>query len=209
MTPSPDNRSGRRQRRARRATVAAAIAVLAVVGLVGCGIRTDGDARAVSDADVPFGLLDDGDGTSTTVASPATEPVNLCMLRADGTLASVPRDLPGDSPLADVVAALGEPPDESEQAVGFTTAIAEDAEVNEVTTAAGVADVDLGTGVIEGSARAQLEAVAQIVCTLTQQPGIGQVRFLVDGVTVEVARGDGSTTAEPVSRSDYATLIAP
>lgn len=207
MSPYPEHPAVRRQRRPRRQT-AVALAVLAAMALVGCGIRTDDSARAVSDSDVPFGLLDDGAGTSTTVASPATEPVNLCMLRADGTLASVPRDLPQDSPLADVVAALGDPPNESEQAIGFTTAIAEDAEVNEVRTAAGVADVDLGTGVIEGSARAQLEAVAQIVCTLTQQPGIGQVRFLVAGVAVEVARGDGSTTAEPVSRSDYASLIA-
>ena len=182
--------------------------VIAGALLVGCGISPDESPRAQPDEDVPFDLLARGDGPTTTAVTPATVPVSICLVRSDGQLVSLRRDLPPDTTLAGVVTSLGDPPTDAERSLGLSTAISDDAVVNAVRTEAGVADVDLGAGVVEGSASNQLEAVAQIVCTLTQQPGVGQVRFLVDGVNVEVARGDGSTTSEAVSRRDYAGLMS-
>jgi hypothetical protein len=52
----------------------------------------------------------------------------------------------------------------------------------------------------------QLVAIAQIVCTLTSQPGIGQVAFTLDGEPVDVPKGDGSTTSAPVAADDYQHL---
>ena len=181
--------------------------VVALTVLAGCGISPDDGPRAQPGDDVPFGLLDPSDGSTTTVAAPTAVPVSICLVRADGQLVSLPRDLPPGSSLAEVVSALGDPPTDAERTLGLSTAIRDDAVVNAVRTQGGVANVDLGAGVVEGSAQNQLQAVAQIVCTLTQQPGIGQVRFLVDGVSVEVARGDGSTTADAVSRSDYPAVM--
>lgn len=186
-----------------------AIVVLVVVVVLGaCGIPTDDGPRATRAEDVPFGLLDQPSSTtSSTLATPDTVAVRLCLLRADGTMAAVSRDLPDGSALADVVRALGDAPSEAEQSLGLSTALGDDAVVHSVQLDAGVATVDLGDEVVAGSARNQLDVVAQVVCTLTQQPGVGQVRFLVDGEGVEVARGDGSTTSEPLSRADYATLV--
>jgi spore germination protein GerM len=185
-----------------------AAALALVVGLGACGIPTDDEPRATRADDVPFGLLDQPSSTtSSTIAAPDTVAVRLCLLQGDGTMAPVSRDLPSDSALADVVRALGDAPSDAERALGLSTAVGDDAVVNSVRVDAGVANVDLGQDVVAGSARNQLDVVAQVVCTLTQQPGVGQVRFLVDGVGVEVARGDGSTTSEPLSRADYASLI--
>ncbi|MCD9622905.1 GerMN domain-containing protein [Rhabdothermincola salaria] len=181
--------------------------VVAGTVLAGCGISPDDSPRAQPDEDVPFGLLERGDGATTTVAAPTAVPISICLVRTDGQLVSIPRDFAPNPSLSEVLGALGDPPTDAERTLGLSTAISDDAVVNEVRTSAGVANVDLGAGVVEGSARNQLAAVAQIVCTLTQQPGIGQVRFLVDGVNVEVARGDGSTTADAVSRRDYATVM--
>jgi spore germination protein GerM len=193
--------------RRRRALGPAAAGALVVV-LGACGIPTDDEPRAARTEDVPFGLLDaPSSTTSSTLASPGTVAVRVCLLRADGNLAPVSRDLPLDSALADLVRDLGGAPSDAERALGLSTALGDDAVVNSVRVDAGVANVDLGEDVVAGSARNQLEVVAQIVCTLTQQPGVGQVRFLVDGVAVEVARGDGSTTSEPLSRAGYANLI--
>ncbi len=53
----------------------------------------------------------------------------------------------------------------------------------------------------------QLKALAQLVCTFTEQRGVGQVQFSVSGSSAEVPRGDGSSTSDPVSRLDYTDLI--
>ena len=49
--------------------------------------------------------------------------------------------------------------------------------------------------------------------TLTDRgPGIGRVRFTVDGNAVSVPRGDGSAPQQPdqsVSRDDYLSLLEP
>ena len=157
---------------------------------------------------MPFGLLDQPSSTtSSTLAAPDTVSVRLCLIGPDGTLVPISRDLPSTASPADVVRAVGDAPSDAERALGLSTAVGDDAVVNGVHVDAGVANVDLGEDVVAGSARNQLDVVAQVVCTLTQQPGVGQVRFLVDGVGVEVARGDGSTTSEPVSRADYDNLI--
>ena len=52
-----------------------------------------------------------------------------------------------------------------------------------------------------------LATIAQLVCTLTQQRGVGAVRFTVDGVPFDVPIANGSLTEGPVSRDDYAPLL--
>ena len=54
----------------------------------------------------------------------------------------------------------------------------------------------------------QLLAVAQIVCTLTGRPGVGQVSFTLQGARLAVPKGDGSLVSSPVARDDYAGLMA-
>lgn len=58
------------------------------------------------------------------------------------------------------------------------------------------------TGVTGGN---QLLAVAQVVWTLTDLPGTTEVRFLVDGVPVEVPTDEGLSD-QPVDRNDYGSV---
>jgi spore germination protein GerM len=80
--------------------------------------------------------------------------------------------------------------------------------VRDVELRGGVATVSLTRGFADMQADAQLLAVGQLVCTLTARPGVGQVRFTLDGADIDVPRQDGSLTAEPVTRDDYRDLIA-
>lgn len=54
----------------------------------------------------------------------------------------------------------------------------------------------------------QLLAVAQVVWTLTELPGTTEVRFLADGVPVEVPTDEGLTD-QPVDRADYVSVAPP
>ena len=75
-----------------------------------------------------------------------------------------------------------------------------------MTVARGLATVDLDAAFGELAGTAQLVALAELVYTATGRPGVGQVVFSLDGQPIEVPRGDGSLTSEPLTRSDYPEL---
>ncbi len=52
-------------------------------------------------------------------------------------------------------------------------------------------------------------AVAQLVLTLTAQPGVGQVVFVIGEDTAQIPRADNTLTNAPVSRDDFIELLAP
>jgi spore germination protein GerM len=86
--------------------------------------------------------------------------------------------------------------------------LAPDIAVDDVVVDAGVATIELESGDASNSgAEGQALGVAQIVYTLTGLPGIRRVRFVVDGQTSEVPRGDGTLSKQPVSRSDYPEVV--
>jgi spore germination protein GerM len=103
-----------------------------------------------------------------------------------------------------VLKALAQDPSTQEKALGLGTSVTSGitAKVRK-----GIADVTLNSDFASNSSADQLTAVAQIVCTLTAQPGIGQVQFELGGTAAAVPRGDGSSTSAPVSRDDYPQLI--
>lgn len=181
--------------------MSAAAAVLA-----GCGVPTQDNARVAPVKEVPAVLLSPPPSTTTTTVpvGPATAPYTLCLAQSGGPLVAVSRRLPVYASLDDILRALAQPPTSGEQAAGLNTAVTPGITA---TVSAGVARVVLDTAFGKESATDQLNAVAQIVCTLTARPGIGQVQFQLKGATTEVPRGDGSTTSNPVSRDDYPKLI--
>ena len=71
----------------------------------------------------------------------------------------------------------------------------------------GVANVDLHASFLEIQPADQILAIAQVVCTITGLPGIGQVRFTQQGRPTDVPRADSSLTDKPVSRDDYQSLL--
>jgi hypothetical protein len=75
------------------------------------------------------------------------------------------------------------------------------------TTMRGIAQLDFSADFARISRREQVLTVAQVVCTLTSMPGIGQVLFTAVGQPIDIPRANGSVTRSPVSRADYATLL--
>ncbi|WP_421119736.1 GerMN domain-containing protein [Aquihabitans daechungensis] len=179
--------------------------VLLVVGLVSsCSVDEQGSAQVQDDEKVPFGLLEPN---APALLPPATEPaaegVSLCFID-DGALVRVVARLDPPLDLRSVTEALAEPPESA--SASLRTAVGPEL-VRSVRLARGVARVDFRPAVTEMGGDEQLLAVAQLVCTLTAQPGVGPVSFTLAGTPVDVPRSDGSLTSGPVSRDDYADLL--
>ncbi len=179
---------------------------IGVAGLTGCGVPTQDSVHVAPDREVPSGLLGASPSTTTTTvpAGPTTTAVTLCLAQSSGPLRPVTRRLTGHPDLNDILQALAQPPTPQEQVQGLNTAVTPGITA---TVTGGVAKVVLDADFGTESATDQLNAVAQIVCTLTTRPGIGQVQFQLTGTVTEVPRGDGSGTSAPVSRDDYPKLI--
>ncbi|MGH9018501.1 MAG: GerMN domain-containing protein [Acidimicrobiales bacterium] len=193
----------------RRPCSAAAVFVAAVfvaaVCLAGCGIPNQEVAHVAPDKDVPTGLLHPTAPTTSTIPpANGTAAVIVCLAHAAGPLTAVTRLLPRDPTTDDVLRELANPPTALQQAFGLGTVVPSGIRAS---VAGGIASVALNADFATLAAADQLTAVAQIVCTLTDQPGIGQVQFKLHGMTADVPRGDGSTTSDPVSRDDYPTFM--
>lgn len=181
--------------------------LLSLTILAGCSVDSDNSARVADDDQVPFRLLDREAPpiVSTTEPPGGGEMVTLCFIR-EGRLVSIERELDeGVTPQA-VVAALAAPPTGEE--VPARTALGDPLVARNVSVVAGIAGVDLAQSIAELGGQDQLLTVAQIVCTLTARAGVGQVGFTLEGIPIEVPRGDGSLVPQPVSRDDYASRFA-
>jgi hypothetical protein len=153
-------------------------------------------------------------GTPTT-ALPTTEAVQLFFL--DGNrLQPVTIQLAGQVSANRVITALLEGPPADETGIGLRTVLPRSSRtvpdlVNSVVPSPlGYAEVDLSEAAFQLIDPAdQRTAIGQIVLTLVKRPGIGQVRFTLDGEPMRVPRRDGlqSEPGEPVSMQDYESLL--
>lgn len=182
--------------------MACALVVLAT----GCAVPAQDEARQVRDEAVPFALLDPLAPPMVPPASgPGSESVTLCFVR-DGRLVMVSDELASPVDLRAALDALASPP----AAAGplLRTALTEPSIVREVRLLGGIARVDLLSRVSALPTDEQLLAIAQIVCTLTARPGVGQVSFTLEGARLAVPKGDGSLANSPVAQDDYAGVMA-
>jgi hypothetical protein len=209
------------------AAVAAALALALVVA--SCGIGGDDRLRQIGPDDLqgldetttstststtttPISVESTLVGTSTTIS---TESVSLYFL--DGNrLQPVTIDLAGPASPYRVVTALLSGPPTGDLGIGLSTLLPATpsggpALVNSVLpSSAGYATVDLNSTAFQKiDPTEQLGAIAQIVLTLTTRPGIGQVRFTLDGDPMRVPRRDGlqSDPGAPVAMQDYESLL--
>lgn len=183
------------------------MAVCAVAALAaGCGVPAQKEAQRARDAAVPFALLDPLAPPLVPPGPGATsEPVALCFVR-DGRLVVVSDELATPVTLRASLDALATPP--ADAGPLLRTALTEPSIVQEVRLLGGIARVDLLSAVSALPTDEQLLAVAQIVCTLTGRPGVGQVTFTLEGARLAVPKGDGSLVTSPVARDDYGGLMA-
>ena len=185
----------------RRARIGVVAVLAAAVGASGCGISREEEAVRVPADDVPFGLLADPTPPATATRGQEVE----VFLVSEDRLARVERLLPAGSGLADIIAVLSAGPSEAEGSLGLSSSLPS-GQVDDVTSARGVALVDLQPSFADLRQRDQAMAIAQIVFTLTGRPGIGRVSFTLGGGAVEVPRGDGALTTDAVARDDFPAL---
>jgi spore germination protein GerM len=185
----------------RRVTLAAVVLTL----VASCGLPDDERPRLIAEAEAPIDLSpttapqDPGDAEDEVIvffinAEAQLEPLRLPVeeVTVDNALAVLLAGAPAGNPLT--------------SAIPQATALRGPTTVQDR-----VLTVDLTPGPAEGGIQSvtgerQIQAVAQIVQTATALPGIGSVRFLVDGVPIAVLTGSGASTQDPVSRSDYERL---
>lgn len=191
----------------RRQIAALATVVATVLGLAGCGIPPDDSATLAAPDSVPFDLLGEPPPvTATTVPFAQTEKATLFLVQGE-RLAPVQRELPAPVSVESVLEALVDGPTSTEVQLGLRTALlTSPGLVRSGGVTGGIATIDLGQPFSEIAGRDQIVALAQIVSTVTGLPGVGRVRFTLDGNPVGILRGDGAVTTETVSRDDYATL---
>lgn len=188
----------------RRAVFAIALVLVALASA--CGVPTHDDARQVDTDDVPFQLLDEQAGPP--VREPAGAEEKIIYFARDERLVPTSRRLAPSTTLAELLGALGRGPNRNEVEAGLRSALPDESRFPDVTLSRGTATVELGRRFTSLSSSDQVIALAQLVYTITAQPGIGLVRFTLDGSPTEVPRGNGSLTSARVSRDDY-IAVAP
>jgi len=174
--------------------------VAAMTLAVACG-GLSGPVEIPAD-DVPFPLtrVDPVPDVTSTVGR------ILVFFVLDGRLSAVTRTADaGDTPTEASMRALLGGPNPRETGRGLTTNLPVSTRLLDIIVGSNrVAIADLSA---EFQAPADPDAItlriAQVVWTLTQLPGVEEVRFAVDGSEISVATDDGHSVDRPVSRADY------
>ncbi|HEX4979101.1 MAG TPA: GerMN domain-containing protein [Acidimicrobiales bacterium] len=186
----------------------AAVLAWVVAAATACGVTAESSPTFSDDDSVPFQLLEDAPPTTSPPTTILTAASDICLARG-ATLVPARRPVERASDAASVLATLADGPTRDERRAGLRSPLFAEGLVAGVSARSGVVTVDLAPAFTQGGAGDQLLAIAGIVCSLTAQPGTGQVVFTLAGAAIDVPRGDGSLVSGPVSREDYAALVGP
>ena len=149
------------------------LTLVVLMTLSSCTVPAEDGAHTVEGDDVPFGLLNaDAPALLPTPPPGPAHTVVLCFVE-EGTLAAIPRPTTAPPLPLQVIEALAVAPESGGRSL--RTAVGDANVVRSVDVQAGIATVDLRSSISLIGGADQLLAVAQIVCTLTGLPGIGQV----------------------------------
>ena len=118
-----------------------------------------------------------------------------------GLLRAVPREVGGNA--TELVEALLGGPNVAEQRLQLTSAIPAGTRLVGASISGSVLTIDLHGPLDELSADAQVEAIGQIVLTLSEIPGIQSVKITLDGADVEWPNGFGELQHAPLTRYDF------
>ena len=185
------------------------VAALLLLLLPACGVQAADHASTAGPEEVPFDLLSPATSSSTTTLPELTSSAVTVWMVADDHLVALQRTVARPVTLERVLAALAEGPTENEAALGIRSALTGARMGESADVTADVAIIDLVAEFGEAAPREQLLALAQLVYTATELPGVAVVSFEIDGTPIEVPKADGSLTDRPVTRADYASLASP
>lgn len=204
-----------RQRTVLRGRGVAALVVL--IGLVltvaGCGLSADNEPSPIAAEDLPSDLLDPNPPTSTTLLDPgATAAVTVYLVVREGDttrLTAVPREVSDPTSPGDRIRALLAPPSTQEQEAGLISSIPSDTVLLDISRPDPGSDellVNVSGALFDVQGKELANAFAQIVWTVTEIPGVRQVRFRVDGQSQRAINDEGVEQPGAVTRSDYSAL---
>jgi spore germination protein GerM len=206
-----------------------ALMLIFVTLLIACGIPSNGQVSDIQDKDLRL-LGDTIPPTSTSTTPPttlvptttttlvdpattiATEDITLYFI-SGGQLKGYPRALAKPTTTNSVLTALQGGPPAGDPGVGIRSAVPtkDKALIRSTEDNSGVATIELPPGFFEQTPPDdQLLAIGQIVLTVTEVGGIGQVLFVQSGSPLPVPRGPGgglSNGIEPLARRDYQELL--
>jgi hypothetical protein len=174
-----------------------AVAVAVVFVAVGCGIPLDDSPRAMSTG----GAARNAEQTPTS----GGDTTAYVYFVKDGRLVDVTRDVPNRS-VEEVVNALFSGPTSAEAANGLISQIPAGALVQRVVVDEGTVRIDLSKEMLDVIGAANLQAIGQIVMTLTDIDPASTVEVRVGGQTLMVSSPTRGDVAQ-VSECDFLGLL--
>jgi hypothetical protein len=191
----------RRWQRCGAAWLAAAVMVITAA----CGIPNSGGPTAIAKADVPFDLLSPvGPSTVTPTLPPAVTVSELIFLVAPTqTLVPVSRNIQLPASLTEILDALLEGPTSAESQSGYQTFLTGREIRVSAKVVGGIATIDFSANPVQLVGNNQTLAIAQVVFTATQQPGVTGVVFQIAGQSTDVPTASGAEVPGPVDRTSY------
>jgi spore germination protein GerM len=185
----------------------AAVGMMAAVLVLtaACGIPTSGGPTAIAKADVPFDLLSPaGPSTATPTVPPAvTVPELIFLVAPTQTLVPVSRNIQLPANLTLILDALFEGPTSAESQSGYQTFLTGSKIRVSAKIVGGVATVNFNDDPVQVGGAYQTLAIAQVVFTATEQPGVTGVMFQIAGQPTDVPTASGAEVPGPVDRSSY------
>jgi hypothetical protein len=182
---------------------AALVLFVVAVAVAGCGVTPDDSPRRIDPPRGPFQAV-----ASPSSADPSGLVAQTLFLVKDERLVAVTRHLDTTPTLDGLVAMLVAGPTDSERAQGITSALLGNAIVAAVRARGDLVTVELAASADGAPRTDEVLAYAQLVCTLTTRQDVTGITFTRDGRAVGVPRGDGSLSREPLTATDYASLLA-
>lgn len=187
-------------------------AALGALGLTSCGVPVAGSPSAIARQNVPFGLLTRPTATTPTPTTSSPPPagdraIDVYLVAPSGRLAPVQRVVSDPVDLATVIQALVNGPTTAEATAGLQDEVPTQTKMlGPGTVAAGIATVDLNAAFGQLAGQAQIEAIAQVVFTVTADvPGVSAVGFEVAGQLTQVPETNGALV-NPATRAEFASL---
>ena len=177
----------------------ALVVLMAAALLAGCGIRTDDEPRTIAGAEPVVGA-EAGSGSAST----GVDRIYLVAPGEDGLLRSVPRSA---TSTRDLIEILLNGPNEEELAAQWTSLIPAGTELLSSRPQGSILFLDLTSELTSLPATVQPMALAQIVYTATDTPGISAVQITIDGEPQEVPKGNGELTTGALRPYDYPGLV--
>jgi hypothetical protein len=181
--------------------------VAVMVAATACGIPTASAPTPIAKGNLPVHLLNPPPSTVGSTPPPTVGvPQPIYLVAPNQHLIAVSRDVAAPPTMSEILGALLEGPTTLEAAAGLQSLLTGTKTQVSATVAGGIATVNFTTNPIPVQVVGpnQTLAIAQVVFTVTEQPGVTGVVFQIAGTPIGVPTASGAQDLGPVDRTSYA-----